>query len=30
MPRPFVEHWLEREIDQWNHNEGLIRHLITP
>ena len=27
---PAVEHWLELEIAQWVHNEGLIRRPITP
>ena len=27
---PVVEHWLEREIDQWVHHEGLIRPPIAP
>ena len=25
-----VEHWLEREIAQWVHHEGLIRRPIAP
>ena len=25
-----VEHWLEREIAQWVHHEGLIRRSLTP
>ena len=27
---PVVEHWLEREIAQWVHNEGSIRRPISP
>ena len=27
---PVVEHWLEREIAQWVHHEGLIRQPIAP
>ena len=27
---PILEHWLEREIAQWVHHEGLIRRLIAP
>ena len=27
---PVVEHWLEREIAQWVHNEGSIRQPISP
>ena len=27
---PVMEHWLEREIAQWVHHEGLIRWPITP
>ena len=27
---PVVEHWLEREIAQWVHQEGLIRRPIAP
>ena len=27
---PVVEHWLEREIAQWVHHEGLIRRPIAP
>ena len=27
---PCVDHWLEREIDQWVHHEGSIRRPITP
>ena len=27
---PVVEHWLEREIIQWVHNEGSIREPIAP
>ena len=27
---PVVEHWLEREIAQWVHHEGLILRPITP
>ena len=27
---PVVEHWLETEITQWVHNEGLIRRPIAP
>ena len=27
---PVMEHWLEREIGQWVHHEGLIRQPITP
>ena len=26
---PVVEHWLEREIAQWVHNEGLIQRPIA-
>ena len=27
---PVMEHWLEREIAQWVHNEGWIRRPIAP
>ena len=27
---PVVEHWLEREIAQWVHHEGLIRRPTVP
>ena len=27
---PVVEHWLEQEIAQWVHHEGLIQQSITP
>ena len=27
---PVMEHWLEREIAQWDLHEGLIRQSITP
>ena len=27
---PVVEQWLEREIAQWVHHEGSIRHPIEP
>ena len=27
---PVMEHWLEQEIAQWVHYEGLIRRPITP
>ena len=27
---PVVKHWLEQEIAQWAHHEGLIRQLIAP
>ena len=27
---PVVDHWLEREIDQWVHHEGSIRRPIAP
>ena len=27
---PVVEHWLDREIAQWVHHEGLIRQPIAP
>ena len=27
---PVVEHWLEREIAEWVHHEGLIRRPIAP
>ena len=27
---PAMEHWLEREMAQWVHNEGSIQRLITP
>ena len=27
---PVVEHWMEREIAQWVHHEGLIQRPIAP
>ena len=27
---PVVEHWLEREITQWNHHDGSIQRPIAP
>ena len=27
---PVVEHWLEQEITQWVHHEGLIQQPIAP
>ena len=27
---PVMEHWLERKIAQWVHNEGSIRRPIAP
>ena len=27
---PVVEHWLEREIAQWVHNEGSIQRPLAP
>ena len=27
---PIMEHWLEREIAQWVHQEGSIRQMLLP